>query len=94
METDWLPIQQDAPFIRMHRTGQGLDEGRLARAIIADNGQDFPRIEVEITMVQCCHTSVALYQTFCLQDWISHDATFLIHWSTATAPIIRAPINK
>ena len=45
-------------------------------------------------MVQCGHVAIALHKIAPFENRFHHPATFLIHWSTATAAMMRMPISR
>src|SRR5690606_14348595 len=97
MKADRLAVEQDFPLIRLDCAGQRLDQRGLARAIITNDREDFARIEIEIGTVECRDATITLEQPLGRQNRRGvrcHAAAFLIHWSTATAAIMRTPIRR
>ena len=89
-----LPIERDRALVGLDGARQDLDHHRLSGTVVADHGQAFPRIEVEIAVIECGDPAEALYQASGLQNGFHHAAAFLIHWSTATAAMMSTPINR
>src|SRR5690606_8701165 len=81
------------PRIRDHRAAQRLDQGGLARAIVAYDAEYLVRVEIEIGIVERHDPAIALGQAPGLQDGFSpvHAEFFRIHWSMATARMMRRP---
>ena len=89
-----LALKQDFTGIRPDRTRQRLDERRFSGAVVTNDGKDLARIKVEIRAIQRHDIAVAFDQIARLKDRLAHDVTFLIHWSMATATMIRTPIIR
>ena len=51
-EDDFLPVEQDAAGVGAMDAGQGLDQGRLAGAVLADQGHDFARADREAHAIE------------------------------------------
>ena len=79
------------------RSGEALDEAGLAGAVVADDGEYFAGIELEIGSIQGDDATECLDEPTALKDGLNasqgggHDFTFLIHWSMATARMTRMP---
>ena len=86
--------------------GEALDQGGLAGAVVADDRQDFARVQVQADAVQAHDAAEGLDEVPGLQDGLAggdvggckfcrgHDLTFRIHWSTDTATMIRTPTAR
>src|SRR4030095_12265648 len=91
---DRLAIHQHLAMVGGDGAAERLDERGLAGAVVADHGQDFAGIEVEIRMVERGDAAVALAQAARLEDGrgaVAHAETLRSHWSRATATMIRNP---
>src|SRR5216683_1713162 len=92
-------VEQDLALIRGDRSGQSLDQRRLAGAVVTDEREDLARPEVEVGAVQGGHTAVALDESARLEH---RDAGFeRAHarlrrdsWSTATATMTSTPVIR
>src|SRR5262249_9860844 len=87
-------VEEDLTMVGNHGAAQGLDERRLAGAIVADDAEDFPRHQVEGCMVEGGPAALPLDEAWREQDRLrrgGHADTFRIHWSSATATMIRRP---
>ena len=98
-EVHWFALEPHFARIGDHGARERLDQRRLARAIIADDGEDLARVEVEVAMIESDDLAVALHEVAAREDGLSllsdaHADTFLIHWSTATAAMISTPMKK
>ncbi|MNL16005.1 hypothetical protein D3C87_1370260 [compost metagenome] len=93
-EMHLLPLEKDLAAIGLDGTGQRLDQRGLARAIVADDGQDFPGHQVEVAIVEGGDAAIALVEGAGGKNGLHQAETFLIHWSTATAPMISAPMRR
>src|SRR6202021_1616677 len=75
------------------RAAQGLDQRRLAGAVVSDDRQDFARIKVEVGVVERGDAAVTLDEGASHEGrFDAHFDTLRIHWSSATATMIRTPI--
>src|SRR3984957_17760232 len=76
-----------------NRAAEGLDQRRLARAIVPNDREDLPRIKVEVGMVERGDAPVTLDKAASHEGrFDAHFDTLRIHWSSATATMIRTPI--
>src|SRR5271165_24029 len=92
-EMDDLAAEADLAGVRDHRPADRLDERRLAGAVVADHGDDLAGIEIEVGMVERGDAPVALDELAAGEDGFdAHLATLRIHWSRATATMIRTPM--
>ena len=57
-----LAFQPDLAFVGNDGAANRLDQRRFAGAVVADHGQDFARIEVEIRIVEGGDAAIALDQ--------------------------------
>jgi hypothetical protein len=64
-ELHLLAFEADLAFIRGDRARYRLDQRGLAGAVIADDGEDFAGIEVEIGVVERGDAAIALDETAC-----------------------------
>src|SRR5262249_61543002 len=63
-----LSVKEDLPLVGLERARQGLDQGRLAGAVVAADRDDLVRIEVGIGLVQGHHLAEALVQAAGLEE--------------------------
>ena len=68
IERDFRPVQHDASCVRRNDARQDLDESRLARAVLAEDGVNAPRKYREIRVSERAHTSVTLGNALHAQD--------------------------
>src|SRR5919204_1788683 len=62
------PAHHDGAAIRAQRAGEDLDQGRLAGAVIADEGYDLARIDLEVDPFQRPDVAEAFRDAVCLED--------------------------
>ncbi len=87
---DPLAFKQNFAFIGNHRAGERFDEGGFARTIVPDDRKDFPGPQFEIGVVQSHHAAKPFDQPLGLEnDVTTHVEILLIHWSSATAAMMR-----
>src|SRR5271166_402597 len=92
-KTHDLSVEADLAGVRDHSAADRLDQGRLAGAVVADDRQDLVRVEIEIRVVERGDAAVALDQLPAGDDGFdAHLETLRIHWSRATATMIRTPM--
>ncbi|MCY1302655.1 hypothetical protein D9M70_523250 [compost metagenome] len=93
---DWLALEHDLTLIGRDGARYRLDHRGLAGTVVADHGEDLAGIEVEVGIVEGGHATVALDEAAgCENGFLCHQAaTFLIHWSMATAVMISTPVRK
>ena len=65
-------LQEYLPFVRLLGTGEDLDQGALAGAVVADEGDYLVGVYLEITAAQGFDVPVALEDATCLQQGIGH----------------------
>src|SRR6266545_2371811 len=109
VEADRLAVQEDLALVGDEGARERLDEGRLAGAVVADDGLDLAGEQLEVAAVQGGHLAVALDQAARLQDGgrprlgrrrlghccLGHLACLLrASWSTATARMTRMPVMR
>src|SRR3989344_701328 len=104
LELDALAVEQDLAFVGHGGARQRLDETRLARAVVADHGQDFTGAQFKVGAVECSNLAVALDQALGLHDQrrvrcvcgVGHDQRTPLResWSVATARITRMPVTR
>lgn len=88
-------IGPDLSGVGLDLAAQSLDQIRFSGAIVADDGEDFPRHQIEIGLIQSGGLAIALDQTARAQNGFgAHCDTFLIHWPIATATMISQPMAK
>ena len=96
-ERKWttFAVQADLALIGHQGSGQHLDQGRLAGAVVADDAQYLVGLEVEIGVVEGDDAAESLDDIARLQDRLggvrAHDAILRTHWSMVTATMIRTP---
>ena len=98
---DRLAVDPDLAGVGDHRARQALDQGRLAGAVVADDGQHLARVQVEVGAVEADDAAEGLDQAAGLDDRLAsvgcsggHARTLRIHWSVATATMTRTPIAR
>ncbi len=84
----------DFTFIGNDRAGNRLDQGALAGTVVADHGKDLSRHQIEIAMIEGGYAAVALDEIAAFEKRFHQTATFLIHWSTATAAMMSTPMSR
>src|SRR5262249_44131636 len=99
-------VHQHLAGIRNDRSGEHLDECRLAGTVVANHAEDLIRHQVEIGVIEGDDASEMLDKSARLQhgptcvarccgtgrvEGGAHAATFLIHWSSVTATMINTP---
>jgi hypothetical protein len=67
-----LALDEDPPAVRPDRARKGLDQGALARAVVADQRHDLAGICGEAGVVKRQHAAVALDQAARFEQWLSH----------------------
>jgi hypothetical protein len=95
-EADSFPVEADLSLVRLQSSGECLDQGRLACAVVADDRDDLLRIELEIDTVERDDLPVPLGEPACFEDWTPFAQSRLrcVSWSTATARITRMPVTR
>jgi hypothetical protein len=68
LELDALAVEQDLAFVGHGGARQRLDQAGLARAVVADHGQDFAGAQFKVGAVQRGDLAVALDQALGLHD--------------------------
>src|SRR5271170_1886831 len=93
LEIHNLSAEPDFAGVRNHRAAERLYESGFPRAVVADHGKDLVRIEIEVGVIERSHTAVALDELSPDQNGFdAHFETLRIHWSRATATMIRTPM--
>src|SRR5271166_6940918 len=70
-----------------------LDHRALPRAVVADDSDNLPGIEIEVGVVERRDAAIPLDERTGLQDrFDAHLEALRIHWSSATATMISTPI--
>ncbi len=87
-------LELDLALVDLDGAGERLDQRGLAGAVVADDGEDLAGMKVEIAMVERRDPAIPLDEATRLENGFHHTAAFLIHWSTATATMISAPIIR
>ena len=54
------PSSLISPSSGMHGAADRLDQRRLARTVVADDGQDLVRVKIEVGVVEGGHAAIAL----------------------------------
>ncbi len=95
-EVDRLALEGHLAFIGMNGAGNRLDKRGFPGTVVADHRQHFAGIEIEIRMVEGGDAAIALHKAASGEDGFSghQPATFLIHWSMATAKMINTPMIR
>ena len=70
LEVHRLALERDLAVVGDHGAGNRLDERRFAGAVVADDGEDFARIEIEIGMVEGGDTAIALDEAARCRGWV------------------------
>ena len=68
IESDFRPVEHDASGVRRDDAGQDLDQRRLARAVLAENGVNAAREHGEIRVGERPHAAIALGYALHAQD--------------------------
>jgi hypothetical protein len=55
-----LAVEADGAGVGLVDAGQGFHHGRLAGAVLADQGHDFARADRQVHVIQCVHAAEAL----------------------------------
>src|SRR5207247_8642277 len=84
-EGDLRAVDQHGPGVGDHGAGQALDQGRLAGTVVADDGQDLARVQLEVDTVEADDVAPDLDDAASLEHGVGHDFTLRIHWSAPTA---------
>ena len=75
------------------RAAEGLDQRRFARAVVADDGEDLAGIKIEIGVIEGGDPTIAFDELSRDENGFdAHFETLRIHWSSATAMMIRTPM--
>ena len=75
------------------RAAEGLDQRRLAGAVVPDDREDLAGIKVEVGVVERGDAPVTLDEAASHENrFDAHFDTLRIHWSRATATMIRTPM--
>ena len=64
---DRVALQEYLPFVRLLGTGEDFDQGALAGTVVADEGNYFVGVDLEIAAAQGFHVAVALKDAARLQ---------------------------
>jgi hypothetical protein len=86
-----LAVDHDLAGVGAHRAGKALDEGGLARAIVADHREHLAGVELQVDAGESDNVAEQLDEVARFEDRPGHDFTLRIHWSAATATITRMP---
>jgi hypothetical protein len=88
--------EPDLPVVGLRRARERLDQRRLPGAVVADDGEDLAREELEVRPVERNHVAVALHQPASLEDRLGavHRRLRWRSWSTATARITSTPVTR
>jgi hypothetical protein len=86
----------DLSVVRLQRAGEGLDQRRLAGAVVADHGDDLVRVQLEVGPVERDDVAIPLDEPTCLEDRLARVQSRLrcVSWSTETARITRIPVTR
>src|SRR6266536_400917 len=82
-QRDPATLEADLAPVGLQRAGQDLDQGRLARAVVADQGDHLPGGGGEVGPTQRADVPEALHDAARLQQWLAHPA--LLSSSALTA---------
>src|SRR4051794_24358428 len=95
LHLDGLTVHEDLALVGDDGAREALDQRRLAGAVVADDREDLARHQLEVGAAERGHVAVALDQTARFENRGGrHAFTFRIHWSMATATMIRMPTAK
>ncbi len=66
----WIgaPLEEDLALVDVQVAGQGLDEGRLAGPVVADESDDLPGAHVELGVVEGLDPPEAAAEVVCLEE--------------------------
>ena len=106
LEVHGLPGHLQLAGVRDLGTGEALDERGFSGTVVADDRQNFTRVQVKADAVQADNPAEGLDEVPGLQDGLAdlglgrlefcggHDFTFRIHWSIDTARMMRTPTAR
>ncbi len=90
-----LAFELDFALVGIDGAGDRLDQRGFSGTVVADHGEDFAGIEIEIGIVERGDAAIALDETARGEKGLDASAdTFLIHWSMATAPMMSTPVRN
>ena len=69
-ESDGTSVDLHDAFLRSHRPGEAFDQRGFAGSIVADNGKDFMRIQVEVGTIESNDPSEGLDQAARCENWV------------------------
>src|SRR6185437_12665115 len=88
-----LAAETDLARVRDHGAAKRLDQGRFASAVVANDREDLARIEFEVGVIERGDATIALDELSRGEDGFdTHFETLRIHWSSATAMMMRTPM--
>ena len=100
VKLDRLSVQQHLAFVGNERAGQRLDQRGLARAVVADDGEDLAGQQLEVGAIQRGDVTVALDEAARFHHQGSRRGGHVAHilrrdsWSVVTARITRIPVIR
>ena len=72
VEMHFLPVHDDLPLVRLMYARQGLDQRRLARAVLSDQAEDLTRLYVEVHLVERDDTRKCLTDILQFYNILTH----------------------
>ena len=100
VKLDRLSVQKHLAFVGNERAGQRLDERGLARAVVADDGEDLAGQQLEVGAIQRGDVTVALDEAARFHhqaqktEWTCAYILRRDSWSVVTARITRIPVIR
>src|SRR5262249_20626147 len=92
-EVNNFSAKSNFPRVGNDCAAEGLDQSRLAGAVVSDDSEDLSLKKVEVGVVERGDAPVAFDEATSLKDrFDAHFDTLRIHWSRATATMIRTPM--
>src|SRR6202042_1191708 len=92
-EVNDFPAKPNFARVGNDRAAESLDQRRLAGPVVPNDRQDLPRVKVEVGVVERGDPPVTLDEAASREGRFDrHFDTLRIHWSRATATMIRTPI--
>jgi hypothetical protein len=97
-EVHFLAVEPHLAAGALLDAGDLADEGRLACAVVAHDGDMFALAQLEVCALERMHAAIALGQVFGLQDGVGHGQALIArrrwrHWSRTTAPTMITPFT-
>ena len=66
----------------------------MITSVVADDSKNFSWHQVEVAVVEGGNLAIALGEIATFENRFHYAVTFLIHWSTVTAPIMSTPMRR